>query len=275
MNSRKYEKVEKPTISALRNPYDLMAFPEVDTSVVTYEYTPPAHEAAGQSIFGGTMPANHLPVTIQEVSLKKAHPPCIVDKYGSQLHLDAVAELWSDEFGTDWPLTADKIGKALYYFRKQEHTELMLGSTYLRFFPVFPGEREKNQGFFERRGWKLLSHKVWDLSSDLDQPLQASEISVKERTRRENIWFERHKAKSALSDFQDYLIARQGNENGKWLGSLILNTTHVTYEDRCDLIWMDERLFTEAIGGMACFGIASEERGRGIVATANEILGTA
>ncbi|KAI8150304.1 hypothetical protein BJV82DRAFT_678054 [Fennellomyces sp. T-0311] len=70
---------------------------------------------------------------------------------------------------------------ALEYFRGQGCTKLMLRSIYPRFFSGLPDHNEKSRGFFERREWEFLSHKVWDLSSDLDQPLQASEISTDEQ----------------------------------------------------------------------------------------------
>jgi beta-N-acetylhexosaminidase len=47
---------------AIRNPYDLLAFPELRTYLATYEYTPPALEAAVRVLFGEIEARGHLPV---------------------------------------------------------------------------------------------------------------------------------------------------------------------------------------------------------------------
>jgi beta-N-acetylhexosaminidase len=39
-------------VLAVRNPYDLQAFPDARTFIATYEYTRPALEAAARVIFG-------------------------------------------------------------------------------------------------------------------------------------------------------------------------------------------------------------------------------
>jgi beta-N-acetylhexosaminidase len=49
---------------AVRNPYDLLAFPELPTYLATYEYTPPALEAALCVIFGEIKPVGRLPVSL-------------------------------------------------------------------------------------------------------------------------------------------------------------------------------------------------------------------
>ncbi len=55
----------KPVIGiAAYNPYDLLAFPELDTYLVTYEYTQPAFIAAARVLFGETRPQGKLPVTL-------------------------------------------------------------------------------------------------------------------------------------------------------------------------------------------------------------------
>jgi beta-N-acetylhexosaminidase len=51
-------------IMAVRNPYDLQAFPQARTYLVTYEYTRPALTAAVRVIFGEKQAMGHLPVTI-------------------------------------------------------------------------------------------------------------------------------------------------------------------------------------------------------------------
>ncbi len=49
---------------AVYNPYDLLAFPELRTYVATYEYTPPALEAATRLLCGEIAPRGLLPVTL-------------------------------------------------------------------------------------------------------------------------------------------------------------------------------------------------------------------
>ncbi len=49
---------------AVRNPYDLLAFPQLRTYLVTYEYTRPALNAAARAIFGERQAYGHLPVSI-------------------------------------------------------------------------------------------------------------------------------------------------------------------------------------------------------------------
>jgi len=49
---------------AVRNPYDLLAFPQLGTYLVTYEYTRPALNAAVRAIFSQGQASGHLPVSI-------------------------------------------------------------------------------------------------------------------------------------------------------------------------------------------------------------------
>jgi beta-N-acetylhexosaminidase len=49
---------------AVRNPYDLLAFPQLRTYLVTYEYTQPALAAAVRVLFGEIQPQGHLPVSL-------------------------------------------------------------------------------------------------------------------------------------------------------------------------------------------------------------------
>jgi beta-N-acetylhexosaminidase len=49
---------------AVYNPYDLLAFPELGTYLVTYEYTQPALAAAVRVLFGEIQPRGHLPVSL-------------------------------------------------------------------------------------------------------------------------------------------------------------------------------------------------------------------
>ncbi|GER88224.1 beta-N-acetylhexosaminidase [Dictyobacter vulcani] len=55
----------KPVIGlAVYNPYDLLAIPELETYLVTYEYTPPALQAAARVLFGEVVAQGKLPVSL-------------------------------------------------------------------------------------------------------------------------------------------------------------------------------------------------------------------
>jgi beta-N-acetylhexosaminidase len=67
---------------AVRDPYDLVAYPAVGTYLATYEYTAPALETAARVLFGELRPQGRLPVTLpglyarghrQEVDPERAH----------------------------------------------------------------------------------------------------------------------------------------------------------------------------------------------------------
>jgi len=49
---------------AVRNPYDLQAFPQLRTYLATYEYTRPALVAAARVLFGEREARGHLPVSV-------------------------------------------------------------------------------------------------------------------------------------------------------------------------------------------------------------------
>nr|AGC24356.1 N-acetyl-beta-D glucosaminidase [Rhizomucor miehei]4ZM6_A Chain A, N-acetyl-beta-D glucosaminidase [Rhizomucor miehei CAU432]4ZM6_B Chain B, N-acetyl-beta-D glucosaminidase [Rhizomucor miehei CAU432] len=347
-------------VAAVMNPYDQMCFPQVDTYLVTYEYTPPAHEAAVRLIFGEIETRSRLPISIPNVDDAIAPATFIVDDYRNDDDLDHVTAMWDDIFGKDWPLRKDKInlglqraklqkhkvardsqgkivgfvatqivvvdnkkhgqlmllmvspsyqGKgvgtllhdaALEHFREQGADCIKLGSTYPRFFPGVPdddAQSRKAQAFFSKKGWRMDDNLVHDLIGDLQDYKVPDKIQA--RMLKEKIWFGRIKPSETwelyafqqrnfphwlstyqhhveLGDYQDLIVARQDDENGRVIASLILNTTHVSHEYRSDLIWTDDKLFGERSGGMACVGVAQEERGRGIgigiVAHANWLL---
>ncbi|MFJ7975943.1 glycoside hydrolase family 3 N-terminal domain-containing protein [Peribacillus sp. NPDC096379] len=48
----------------IRNPYDVMAFPAIDSYLAMYGFRPVSFEAAGAAIFGGITPQGKLPVAI-------------------------------------------------------------------------------------------------------------------------------------------------------------------------------------------------------------------
>ncbi|KAI8330634.1 glycoside hydrolase superfamily [Chlamydoabsidia padenii] len=92
---------DKLVVTAVINPYDLMVFPDIGTYLVTYEYTPPAHEAAVKVLFGEITAQSKLPVTIPSQSYDKARD------------LDQVVALWDHVFGEDWPLDKEQVDKVL------------------------------------------------------------------------------------------------------------------------------------------------------------------
>nr|WP_234402377.1 glycoside hydrolase family 3 protein [Oceanobacillus damuensis] len=59
------EHVEAPVVGVgIRNPYDIMAFPEIDGYLAQYGFRPASFEATAAIIFGENNPAGLLPVTI-------------------------------------------------------------------------------------------------------------------------------------------------------------------------------------------------------------------
>ena len=62
---RQLLKSGRPIIGiAAYNPYDLLAFPEIGTYLVTYEYTPPAFAVLVRVLFGEIPAQGHLPISI-------------------------------------------------------------------------------------------------------------------------------------------------------------------------------------------------------------------
>ena len=58
-------------VVAVREPYDIRAFPEIDTYVCTYGYRGGSLEAAADVIFGAVEPKGRLPVTIPESAVPR------------------------------------------------------------------------------------------------------------------------------------------------------------------------------------------------------------
>ncbi|KAH8556383.1 glycoside hydrolase superfamily [Umbelopsis sp. PMI_123] len=107
----------KPVIvTAVINPYDLMVFPELDTYLVTYEYTPPAHEAAVKVIFGEIQATSKLPVSIPGIgsdgNVYQYEKTWTVEPYDEVRDFHQVKSLW-DTCLPDWPLSAEKFGFVL------------------------------------------------------------------------------------------------------------------------------------------------------------------
>jgi beta-N-acetylhexosaminidase len=48
----------------IRNPYDVMSYPDVDAALVQYSFKPASFEASVNTIFGKSNPTGKLPVTI-------------------------------------------------------------------------------------------------------------------------------------------------------------------------------------------------------------------
>lgn len=62
-------KTERPLVGlAAYSPYDLLAFPQLGTYLVTYEYTGPAIAAAVRVLFGEIQPQGKLPVTLPGIT---------------------------------------------------------------------------------------------------------------------------------------------------------------------------------------------------------------
>ncbi|KAG1451166.1 hypothetical protein G6F56_008156 [Rhizopus delemar] len=314
-------------VVAVINPYDLMVFSEIKTYLVTFEYTPPAHEAFVRLLFGEI---EHFPKRLP-ISL----PPAL-EEYKAQ-DLESVYALWQAVF-VEWPLSLNRFSCVLKSFRSvlvrdqermigfaavnagelgllmvhpdyrkrgigsalhdwclgqlKDQREIRIGATYPRFFCGVPEEQVEAERFFKGRGY-IFGNKVWDLMGDLSG--YEVPIEIEERMKREGIvfeltndveqllafekkyfecWLETFRHHAALGDLQDFLVAR--NKQQEIVASLILYTAQGSHEARTDLIWTDERLFGAKSGGMACVGVADHARGKGIglgiVAHANKIL---
>ncbi|CEP15152.1 hypothetical protein [Parasitella parasitica] len=344
---------KKLIVIAVINPYDLMAFPTISTYLVTYEYTPPAHEAAVRLIFGEIRQCSHLPISIPNTNTVPAQERWKVTSFSDD-QVESAHRLWNHVYTETWPLSIDNFSRVLSrlqkgrhfcvydqdklvgfaatqtidptgqlallmvhpdyrnqgigtrlndhcldMFRKEGVSSVMLGSSYPRFFCGVPDNDilgQRAQSFFAHRGY-TLKQVVWDLKGDISQYTVPAAVSAK--MEKEGIWFGTIQAEEIgdliefqkryfdywvstfqhhadLGDYHDLVVAREGDRDGKIVGSLVLHTTEGSHEYRTDLIWIDDSLFTRKSGGMACVGVATEERGRGIgnglVCYANQTL---
>ncbi|OAD78206.1 glycoside hydrolase family 3 protein, partial [Phycomyces blakesleeanus NRRL 1555(-)] len=78
-------------VVAAMNPYDLTVFPDIDTYVVTFEYNPPALEAAVKLLVGEIQTTNTMPVTLPS-------PQFDVSPYIKSDHLGVIWEMWNANF---------------------------------------------------------------------------------------------------------------------------------------------------------------------------------
>ncbi|ORX44457.1 glycoside hydrolase, partial [Hesseltinella vesiculosa] len=105
------------TVVAVINPYDLMAFPEIDTYLVTYEYTPPAHEAAVRLIFGEIPSTSRLPVKIPgdqaSSTSSEESEDFTIQAYDANDDLTQAWALWNHALGDSWPLDKQQFHKVL------------------------------------------------------------------------------------------------------------------------------------------------------------------
>jgi beta-N-acetylhexosaminidase len=62
---KRFHQLDKPmVVIAMRSPYDLLAFPEVNAYLTTYEYTLPALQTAVEIVFGRRKAYGKLPITL-------------------------------------------------------------------------------------------------------------------------------------------------------------------------------------------------------------------
>lgn len=65
MTNQLIEELNAPVIAVgIRNPYDVMSYPNVDAALVQYSFNPASFEASVNTIFGENNPTGKLPVTI-------------------------------------------------------------------------------------------------------------------------------------------------------------------------------------------------------------------
>jgi beta-N-acetylhexosaminidase len=63
------ELTDAPVIAVgIRNPYDIMAFPQIDAYLTQYGFRPASFEASAGAIFGEFSPSGKLPITIPDVN---------------------------------------------------------------------------------------------------------------------------------------------------------------------------------------------------------------
>ncbi|KAI9498703.1 hypothetical protein BDB00DRAFT_867326 [Zychaea mexicana] len=257
-----------------KNMYDMLSLPEIHAHVVAYR--------------------------------NRNSDSYVIRKYDPDLNLAEVTGLWDMVFGSNWPLSDDKIEKLLHMAKQPRHwvaidyrTGTMVGfvatqifewgsskkgelmllmtnpnyenygiGTHLHNLALNHLKRESCNEPFEAR---LQREKIW---FGRIKPSQFPELHALQK--RFPLWCETYEHQADLGGYQDFLVARQDNENGRILGSVILHTTHTSHDDRSHLVWTDKKLFTEASGGVTRVSVAEEERRRGIgtglMIKANQIL---
>lgn len=55
---------KKIIVASMRNPYDIMTFPEIDANILTYGFRPVSIKALAKALSGELSPKGKLPVTI-------------------------------------------------------------------------------------------------------------------------------------------------------------------------------------------------------------------
>lgn len=180
---------------------------------------------------------------------------------------------------------------ALRHLRETGAQLIQLGGLVPRFWCGVPGNLEAAQVFFRARGWEF-SGIVYDLVQDLSQyttppaiyqRMADQQITLTEGTQADvpevlafeerefASWLPHYKRLARLSDYQDFLIAR--DHDGSVVGTLLMYTPR-SHAERTDVIWCV--LLGYDAGAMGAVGVAPSAQGRGIgialVAVASDVL---
>ncbi|KAI8986489.1 glycoside hydrolase superfamily [Pilobolus umbonatus] len=167
----------------------------------------------------------------------------------------------------------------------------MLGSTYPRFFPGIPNDKlgQHAQAFFKNRGYTVLATDIWTFVADLthyempahmqDQIQGGLWIGPPSNDKEEILQFQRECSQQWLhmyqqlidkDDMENILIARDKDENGQIVASLILVTNHS--HESSDMVWEDRRQVDKSSGGIACVSTLNGGDIEYLICYANNVL---
>lgn len=131
---------KKLIVAAVINPYDLTVFPDISTYLVTFEYTPPAHEALVRMLFGeiSSCPKRlpvRLPNTLQAARFE-------VDDFQKAQDLESAYALWQSVWGETWPLSFSHFSKVLVQMKQPAHFVVRDGQRIIGFAATQQVENE-------------------------------------------------------------------------------------------------------------------------------------
>lgn len=190
------------------------------------------------------------------------------------------------------------LGSALYetalrHLRDSNTVMIQPGGHSPRFWCGVPADLTAAQEFFRARGWDL-SETVYDLVQDvrqysappaLYQRVNEQQITLAPATgedmsevlafeaREFPNWLKHYEHCARLGNYQDILVARDQNQSGQVVGTLLTSTPQ-SHPERTEVIWRVPLGYDA--GSLGAVGVAYSEQGRGIgialVARASELL---
>ncbi|ORY00864.1 glycoside hydrolase [Basidiobolus meristosporus CBS 931.73] len=131
---------------AVINPYDIMTFPDVQSYIVTYEYSPPAYESATKVLFGEIEAKGKLPVTIPGITdVEYKSNKWTVEPYQSEHDFVQVVNLWDLTLGDKWPLSAGYIAHTLENGPNPGHFVVREDRTIVGFAATFQSQPDRSK----------------------------------------------------------------------------------------------------------------------------------